>query len=104
MDVEMTWDYKCVIFAEDYVGLEGNKLPQLKPSLSPHHNRGGDMRSSTRGFLELAVVGCCVDKTIFSSTLVLTPVYEMVISMSETENTHNRKIRGNECGGIEGGY
>ena len=49
MDVEITWARKCVIFAEDYVGLEGNKPSRLKPSWRPHHHGGVDIRSVNRG-------------------------------------------------------
>ena len=49
MDVEITWAYKFVIFAEYYVGLEGNKTSRLKPLWSPHHHGGGEIRSVNRG-------------------------------------------------------
>ena len=49
MDLEITWDYKCVIFSEDYVGLEGNKPSRLKPLWRPHHRGGGDIWSVNRG-------------------------------------------------------
>ena len=44
MDVEMTWDCKCVIFAEVYVGLECNKTSRFKPSLMPYHPAVGEIR------------------------------------------------------------
>ena len=48
MDLEMTWSCQCVIFAEDYVGLEGNKPSQLNPFWRPHHHGGGDIWSVNR--------------------------------------------------------
>ena len=50
IDGESTMACKCDIFAEDYVGLEGNKPSQLKPYWRPHHHGGGDMRLENRGF------------------------------------------------------
>ena len=88
----MTWACKCIIFAEDYVGLEGNNPSQFKPYWRPHHHGGGYMRSSTRGLLEVDVVGCCVDETLFSSALLITVVYEMMILLSE--HAHKRHVRG----------
>ena len=92
MDGERTWACKFDIFSEYYVGLEGNNPSQLKPSLIPHHHGGRDMRSATRGFSEVAVVGCCVDEPLFSSALLITIVYVMMILMYE--HTHNSHIRG----------
>ena len=39
----------------------------------------------------MAVVGCCVDESLFSSSLLITSVYPMMILMSY--HTHNRHIR-----------
>ena len=51
MDVEISWAGKCVIFDEYYVGLEGNKISQLKPSWRPYHHGGGEIRSVNIGLL-----------------------------------------------------
>ena len=49
MDVEKTQARKCVIFADDYVGLEGSNPSRLKPSWRPHHHRGEEIRAENRG-------------------------------------------------------
>ena len=50
------------------------------------------MRSATRGFSEVAVIGHFFDKPLFSSDLVLVFMYTMMILMSE--HTHNRHAMG----------
>ena len=50
------------------------------------------MRSVTRGLLEVDVIVHFFDKPLFSSDLVLSFVYEIVILMSN--HTHNRHTRG----------
>ena len=92
MDGERNWNQKYNIFAEYYVGLEGNKTSRLKPSWMTHRHRGGEMRSAARGFWEVSVLHCWVDENLFSSALLLTIVYAMMILMSE--HTHNIHIRG----------
>ena len=52
------------------------------------------MRYATRGFLEVDVIGHCVDETLFSSALMLAFLYEIMILMSD--HTHNRHTRGEE--------
>ena len=97
----MTWDWKCVIFAEDYVGLEGSKPSELKPSWRSHHHRGGGIMSVKRGLWWLAVVGCFVYEPLFSSDLMLNFMDALMILM--LEHTHNRHIRGEWRWGRGGG-
>ena len=82
----MTWSWKCFIFAQGYVGLEGNKHSRLKPSWRPHHHWGRDIRSVNRGF----VVGCCIDEPFFSYDIMLTSMFAMMMLMFE--HTHNRLL------------
>ena len=49
MDVEITWAWKCVIFDEYCVGLEGNNPSGLKPLLMPHYHGGEEIRSVNIG-------------------------------------------------------
>ena len=47
------------------------------------------------------VVGCCIDKPLFSSVLMLNFMYEIMILMFE--HTYNRQIRGGGAGRAGGG-
>ena len=71
--------------------LEVNKPSWLKPSWRPYHHGGRDMRSSTRGLLEVALVGYFAYKTLVFSDFLVTVVYATIILMSE--HTHNMHIR-----------
>ena len=75
-----------------YCGVEGNNPSWLKPCLRPHHYGDGEIRSATRGFLEVDAIGHCVDEPLFFSTLLLAFIYAMVILMSE--HAHNIHTRG----------
>ena len=87
MDVEITWACKYVIFDEYYLRLEGNKPSHLKPSWRPHHHGDGDIMSVNRGFWYVTMVGCCIKWPLFSSDIMLTFMYSIVISMFD--HTHN---------------
>ena len=93
MDRESNWAYPCDIFTGYYVVMEGNKPSHLKPSWSPHNHGSGYIRSATRGFLEVDVIGRCIDEPLFTSALLLAFVYAMLrLSSEHSQSSHTGGI------------